>query len=87
MEGASSSSDAEDARLQAVPQQQQQQQRPRPPARPEVAHMGMQTHPEAVLGHEHRQLLGLNVVEASAMHPSLTIAEQERLAMQLLSQR
>ena len=85
MEGASSSSDGEYARPQAVAQQQQQ--RPRPPARPEVAHMGMQTQPEAVLDREHRQLQGPRVVESSAMHSSLTMAEQERLAMQLLSQR
>ena len=86
MEGASSSSDGEYARRQA---DVQRQQRPRLPARPEVAHMGMQTHPEAGLGRRHRQLNGPEVVEppSSAMHSSLTIAEQERLAMQLLSQR
>ena len=86
MEPASSSSGGEDARSQADAQRQQRPW-PRPPARPEVAHMGMQTHSEAVLGRERRQLHGPEVVEASAMHPSLTIAEQERLAMQLLSQR
>ena len=49
--------------------------------------MGMQTHPEAVLAREHRQLHGPDMADASVKQPSLTIAEQEHLAMQLLSRR